>query len=399
MRINKLYPLLMALAIFVSACSSSVEPDPQPTKPSQDTTQNPTNKPTNNPTNNPGDTPQDPGVNPSNPGVEPSDPGSTPPAGTTDVENGELGITLGGLNQDSWIESAPIRIQNANVQGSCLFERTSGSNYTGDVVYIDMTPVYEAFLLTEEQFADKISSGEIAFAAYEPGGTLNYNTTANGYGFWFNADGKVTQHGSNSVIAVETTDFTSYTVAQYPGAAEPGAKYVVSIAYVYTYESKQYLAIVEITANLMKNYTAADFTVQETLNYTMTLSKEAGYGGPSIKINEDDVLDALGTTKDAFTDALSKGHIQLVPMNADGTDGENTATGEYGAWFGADGTTNWGNNDLVFLEIYRHDIFTYNTGCHASHVNVGDVVTVRMQYRDFTTLNACNVHIDAKIES
>ena len=397
MRINKLYPLLMALAIFAGACSSSVESDPQPTKPSQDTTQNPTNKPTNNPTNNPGETPQDPGVNPSNPGVEPSDPGSTPPAGTSDVDNGELGITLGGLTQDQWQEKVPVNIQNVTVKGSCLFERTFGSDYTGANVNIDLSPVYEAFLLTDEEFFGKISSGEIVYAAYEPNGELNYEPTANGYGYWFDADGNVTQHGSNSVIAVETSDFQTYSIYQYPGAAESGAKYVVSLAFVYTYESKQYLAIVEITANIMKTYVASDFTVQETLYYDLTLSKRSGYDGPALYVNQDDVVDALGTTRDKFNDAFNKNQIQLVPLNADGTDGENTASGDYGAWFGANGTTYWGSDDLVYLEISSRDVFTYSTGCHSSHVNVGDVVTVRMQYRDLTTLNACNVYIDAAI--
>ena len=68
----------------------------------------------------------------------------------------------------------------------------------------------------------------------------------------------------------------------------------------------------------------------------------------------------------------------LVPINANGTQGTNTAAGRYGAWFDAQGNTNdWGRGH-VFIE--SDDLYAWHFGCHPDNCRAGDTHTVRMQY-------------------
>lgn len=372
MKFNRLLVLFAALAIAVSGCSSSNE-DPAPTVPGTQ----------------PG-SPQPGGT------VEPG-PGEGDEGGVGDPNAGNIGAALDGLLQDTWEESTPVRYRDTIVYGECsFFPSSSGWDYTGGSVTIDIEPVYEAFLLTEEQFAEKIAEGAITFAAYQPDGTIETETTANGYGFWFDGEGYVTRHGSNSVIAVETSDFIGYSVMQYPGAVEEEHNYVVSLALLYEVEGVQYKAIVRLTAKVLGVVSADDFTVEGTVTQNIDISKAAGYDGGSFSINAGEVCAILDVTENDFFNRLGR-TTDIVPLNYDGSEGENTASGDYGAWFDNMGTTAWGNGDLTFIEIDSSAPFLYGTGCHESHVNVGDKVTMRLQYRDMTSLKACNVEIKASI--
>lgn len=371
MKINRLFMLFAALTIAVSGCSSSNE-DPEPIVPGTQ------------PGTQPGGT------------VEPG-PGEGDEGGSGDPNAGNIGAALDGLLQDSWEERAPVRYSDTIVYGECsFFPSSSAWDYTGGSVTIDLEPVYEAFLLTEEQFAEKIADGSITFAAYEPDGTIETQTTANGYGFWFDGDGYVTNHGKNSVIAVETSDFIGYSVMQYPGAVEEERNYVVSLALLYDVEGVQYKAIVQLTAKVLGVVSADDFTVEGTVTQSINISKATGYDGEPFTINANEVCTILGVTESDFSNRLGR-TTDIVPMNYDGSEGENTAGGDYGAWFDNMGTTNWDHGDLTYIEIDSSSPFYCGTGCHQSHVNAGDEVTMRLQYRDMTSLKACNVEIKASI--
>ncbi|MFT3738517.1 MAG: DUF4859 domain-containing protein [Breznakibacter sp.] len=85
--------------------------------------------------------------------------------------------------------------------------------------------------------------GKIAFAAVEPAGTLNYTTTANGLGFWFDSSGNVIAWGSGNDSKLYN-EFSSgnfeFTIGQYPGKSKAGDKYTVKEAFVYTKNGTQY---------------------------------------------------------------------------------------------------------------------------------------------------------------
>lgn len=71
----------------------------------------------------------------------------------------------------------------------------------------------------------------------------------------------------------------------------------------------------------------------------------------------------------------------LVPLDADGYEGWNTAAGTYGAWFDANGDTasyQWGN---VHVYIESNELYSWSYGCHPDNCKSGDVHTVTMQYQ------------------
>lgn len=70
----------------------------------------------------------------------------------------------------------------------------------------------------------------------------------------------------------------------------------------------------------------------------------------------------------------------LLPLNADGTVGTNTAAGLYGAWFDDQGNTNsWGFGH-VYIE--SNTLYSWAYGCHPDNCSAGDTHTVKMQYQN-----------------
>ncbi len=320
------------------------------------------------------------------------------PKPTQEPEMGELGITMEDLEQDRWTEKAPLRLKDTLLVVETTFQASSDpwNGYSGSYAVVDLEPIYTAFAMSELQFLSALNTGTVKFVAIEPGGSVVTEYTANNYGYWYDAAGYVCQHGNSAAVAVETEDFSVYNVAQYPGALSPGASYAVQVGFVYVVEEVTYTATIKINVNIMKKLTAADFEVAGALQYNINISRDMGYHGEPFMVDGDKVCEFLGITKSEFGNKLGS-TCTLVPLNADGTDAENTAGADFGGWFDNNGTVAWGNGDLTFLEIGARDPFNFSNGCHDSHVNVGDKVTMRMQYRNMENLKACNIVVNATI--
>jgi len=85
--------------------------------------------------------------------------------------------------------------------------------------------------------------GKMAFAAVEPDGSLNYNTTANGYGFWYDSLGAVIGWGSDNdskLFSEFSADNFEFSIGQYPGKSSTGDKYTVKEAFVYVKGGNEY---------------------------------------------------------------------------------------------------------------------------------------------------------------
>jgi hypothetical protein len=116
----------------------------------------------------------------------------------------------------------------------------------------DLIKVAEAFKMQGSAISgmmleakETAREGKIAFAAVEPGSGLNYNTTANGYGFWFDSQGRVIGWGNDNdskLFAEFTTLAFQFSIGQYPGKCKAGDSYTIREALVYTKEGKQYRA-------------------------------------------------------------------------------------------------------------------------------------------------------------
>jgi len=89
-------------------------------------------------------------------------------------------------------------------------------------------------------------------------------------------------------------------------------------------------------------------------------------------------LGTIDLPKEVVSQLMGVTPNTLVPLNADGSQGSNTAAGLYGAWFDEYGNTNswsWGH---VYIE--SNDLYTWHYGCHPDNCRSGDTHTVRMQY-------------------
>ncbi len=122
---------------------------------------------------------------------------------------------------------------------------TVNLNTNGDIFKVAQALSMQPSAIQSALLAAKATpaEGKIAFAAVEPGGALNYNTTANGLGFWFDSNGNVIGWGKDNDSKL-FTEFTSgsfeFSIGQYPGKCKAGDKYSVKEAFVYTKNSKQY---------------------------------------------------------------------------------------------------------------------------------------------------------------
>ena len=91
------------------------------------------------------------------------------------------------------------------------FPATTNGDYTGTTVSVinegDMEELAQAFVMQPSLIASKImeanatpAEGQIAFAAVQADGSLEYNCTANGLGFWYDKAGNAIGWGDDSYV-------------------------------------------------------------------------------------------------------------------------------------------------------------------------------------------------------
>lgn len=105
----------------------------------------------------------------------------------------------------------------------------------------DFEKIGYAFVMQPAEIAAAIASdranyakGKVKFGSLEPDGTVSYNYTANGYGFWYAPDGSVTPWGGTPTVYTQY-DRTSWTfqVGTKPGIVSPGEDYTIRPVFVY----------------------------------------------------------------------------------------------------------------------------------------------------------------------
>lgn len=114
----------------------------------------------------------------------------------------------------------------------------------------------------------------------------------------------------------------------------------------------------------------SDVKVVKTISKTQRCSYYSGYTqSGSVMISQSEVETVLGGAP-----------AELVPLNADGAEGRNTAAKQYGAWFDVSGNTvDWSGDARVYIE--SDNLYTWSYGCHPDNTSIGNEYTVTMQYR------------------
>ena len=130
--------------------------------------------------------------------------------------------------------------------------------YAGPTVTFDAED-YEkigmAFVMQPSEIAAAIAAnredyaqGKVKFGSLEPDGSISYNYTANGYGFWYDPSGAVTAWGGTPTVYTQY-DRTSWTfqLGTKPGVVSPGETYTIKPVFVYG----EYKAVVSITMRII----------------------------------------------------------------------------------------------------------------------------------------------------
>lgn len=113
----------------------------------------------------------------------------------------------------------------------------------------------------------------------------------------------------------------------------------------------------------------APVTLAGTIEKSQAVTFSKGYSQTGkISLSEADVTALLGGKP-----------TSLVPLNTDGTEGDNTAAGTYGAWFDTDGDTGPWAYGHIYIE--SNSLYSWSYGCHPDNCQRGDTHTVTMQYR------------------
>ena len=138
-------------------------------------------------------------------------------------------------------------------QASAYTGTTVNLNNNGDITKVAQALVMQPSVIATSLLAAKASpqEGKIAFAAIEPDGSLNYNTTANDLGFWFDSSGATinwAQDNDSKIYTQFNPGNFEFEIGQFPGKCKPGNQFVVKNALVYTFEGKQYQ--IKLTFNI-----------------------------------------------------------------------------------------------------------------------------------------------------
>lgn len=126
------------------------------------------------------------------------------------------------------------------------------SSYSGDMVTVNgkaAAMLGTAFQMQPSDIASKLvnyaaggpAAGKIMFYAAKASGSLiNASPTANGYGWWFNANGLTTQYASGVVYAEFIPSLMTFYLGQYPGKCKNGNNYTIAEAFRYRSEGNKY---------------------------------------------------------------------------------------------------------------------------------------------------------------
>lgn len=102
--------------------------------------------------------------------------------------------------------------------------------------------VCQALGLSLSEIKKGLADKTVEFVGIDPDGNLTTNNTANGYGHWFDAAGRVVYYGGSSVIYSEfQSDNFSFNIGQYPAHASIGQTYAIRQGLRYTHNGKSYL--------------------------------------------------------------------------------------------------------------------------------------------------------------
>lgn len=217
-------------------------------------------------------------------------------------------------------------------------------------------------------------------------GSVGQNTAAGVYGAWFDANGNTNQWGSGHVY-IESNELYSWACGSHPDNCYSGHTHTVYMKYSMNVNGKTKSVVVKINFGINtapvdngkvipgEGGEGSGEEDAKTIEKSYTLAKSGGYAqNVKVEVDKEELAQLLGVS----SSDLSRRNLSLVPLNVDGTEGNNTAAKTYGAWFDENGDTNEWRNGHVYIE--SDDLYSWACGCHPDNCTAGDIHTVTMQY-------------------
>lgn len=127
-----------------------------------------------------------------------------------------------------------------------------------------------------------------------------------------------------------------------------------------------------------------------TIDVETRMNRRTGYSQENqVVIDRNDVFSLLGIEASSFQTQS----VNIVPLNTDGTVGDNNTNGVFGGWFNADGNPRLWDGGHVYIEVFS-DLFNWNCGLRQDTCHDGEhTVTMQYQYQVESVLCKVNVRV------
>jgi hypothetical protein len=131
-----------------------------------------------------------------------------------------------------------------------------------------------------------------------------------------------------------------------------------------------------------------------TLTVNTAMDWHRGYDQRNrVTVSRDEVLRLMGLTADQMNDD----NLTIVPLNTDGSEGDNHTNGRFGAWFDADGNPGYYAMGHVYIEVFDNP-WSWNCGLYQEQCwDDAHTVTLQLQYPHEGTLLKVNVEVSFTI--
>jgi len=128
-----------------------------------------------------------------------------------------------------------------------------------------------------------------------------------------------------------------------------------------------------------------------TLTVNTALDWDLGYSQThKVNIDPTALSQLLGIASTSFN---ASNITAIVPLNTDGTEGENHTNGVYGGWFDKDGNPRYFAEGHVYIEVFS-DLLHWNCGLQQALCSDSQhTVTMQLQYHDGTVLKKVNIKV------
>ena len=132
-----------------------------------------------------------------------------------------------------------------------------------------------------------------------------------------------------------------------------------------------------------------------TINIETTMQWNDGYSqNVMVNVDRSKVLRLLDVGTADFKPSL----MEIVPLNTDGSVGQNNTNGTFGGWFDGDGNPRVWNGGHVYIEVFE-DLFNWECGVRKDTCFDNEhTVTMQYRYQVGSTLKKVNVRVHFTIE-